>query len=205
MIGIINYGMGNVGSVFNVIDYLGYDIEVAQPDVDFMKYSHLILPGVGSYAQAMQNLVNFGLDHKIREFIRSGRPFLGICLGMQLLSTFGEEGGQTKGLNMIPGKVKLMNPGKQHRLPHVGWNNLQVIQEHPILKEIKSEVDFYFVHSFHFEPDLEENSIGKTDYGEYFVSAVASNNIVGVQFHPEKSQKNGIKVVENFCCWSGVC
>jgi len=205
MIGIIDYGMGNLKSVRNALDYIGYETALITHPDQIREVSHLILPGVGSYSAAIANLKSNNLYDAIKGYISQKKPFLGICLGMQLLSSEGYEYGKTRGLNIIEGKVVLLELDERYQIPHVGWNNVTLKYEHPIFKGIKNNIDFYFVHSYHFKPLHSRDILGVTNYGIDFVSCVAKNNVVGIQFHPEKSQDNGLKILENFCEWDGQC
>jgi len=199
LVGIVNYGMGNIKSVWNALDYIGEEAVILNPDDDFESCSHLVLPGVGSFAKAMSNISSSGLDGKIKKHVAEDKPLLGICLGMQLLASKGYEGGATKGLDLIKGEVRRMEVSLH--LPHVGWNNLAVKNEHPILKDVKRDVDFYFVHSYEFAVTNPNDLIAVTDYEKEIAAVVASGIVAGAQFHPEKSQSNGLKILENFCEW----
>ena len=153
----------------------------------------------------MQRLHAAELVEPIRYHAAEGRPIMGICLGMQLLADFGVEGGESEGLGLIPGDVVPLERTHNLRLPHVGWNVLHPQQQHPLLKGVRTDVDFYFVHSYFFNAQSETDIIGTTEYGLSYPSFVASDSIVGVQFHPEKSQRNGLRLLDNFCLWGGVC
>jgi len=200
--GIIDYGMGNIKSVYNALDSIGEDVALLKPEDDFGSCSHLILPGVGAYRKAMGNIISNKIDVKLKKHVQLEKPLLGICLGMQLFSSIGYEGKKTKGLDLIQGCVKKMDISLH--IPHVGWNNIKTHDMHPILQGIKLDVDFYFVHSFHFQPEDIRCTIASTDY-ETDLAAIVTNqkSVVGVQFHPEKSQENGLKLLENFCEWNG--
>jgi glutamine amidotransferase len=201
LVGIINYGMGNIRSVFNALEYIGIEAEILEADANFTKCSHLILPGVGAYAKAMKNITDSGIDQKIRKHVISNKPLLGICLGMQLLSSLGEEGLDTQGLGLIEGEVRKIDVTLH--IPHVGWNNIKIYHEHPILENVKRDVDFYFVHSYQFQCKNDTSLIATTDYEKEITAIVAEGIVVGTQFHPEKSQTNGLKILENFCDWDG--
>lgn len=204
-VGIIDYGMGNIGSLSNAVYSQGWDpILISSPET-FTDISHLIIPGVGSYSSAMQTLADRKLCDLIIEFVRQGKPILGICLGMQLLSDFGSEGGNSSGFGFIPGNVLPLKKLEGLNLPHVGWNEIVHTKDHPILEGIKPNIDFYFVNGYFFIPDDYEAVVSLTEYGQKFPSIIAKNNIVGVQFHPEKSQTNGLKIIDNFCLWDGKC
>lgn len=204
-IGIIDYGVGNIGSLSNAVYSQGWDpILISSPE-NFKDISHLIIPGVGSYSSAMQALAERKLYDLIVGFVEQGKPVLGICLGMQLLSDFGAEGGKSSGFGFIPGQALPLKKPKGLNLPHVGWNEVVHIKNHPILEGIKSNIDFYFVNGYFFNSDDDGVIIASTEYGQKFPSIIAKNNIVGVQFHPEKSQINGLRMLDNFCLWDGVC
>jgi glutamine amidotransferase len=200
MIGILDYGMGNLSSVTNALDYLGINNQVINVPEKFSEIDRLIIPGVGSYGQAMKNIKSKNYINLIHEFQKSGKPILGICLGMQLLSNSGTEPSQIHGLDLIEGKVIMLPKEKCNKIPHVGWNGIKLVNEHPILDGIKISADFYFVHSYYFNEVKLENIISTTEYGINFPSIVCNDarNVVGIQFHPEKSQKQGLQILENF-------
>jgi len=205
MIGILNIGLGNVQSVYNAIYESGYDpIFVDKPE-ELAKLSHFILPGVGNFSAVMNRLDKLGFVKAIQQFIATGKPTLGICLGMQLLAELGEEGGQTAGLNVIPASVAMIDKSSDIRIPHVGWNEVKFNQEHVIFDRIKDLRDFYFVHSYQMVCQYSEHVLATTNYGSNITCMVVNKNVVGVQFHPEKSQKNGMQMLENFCEWDGSC
>ena len=197
---LIDYQMGNLGSVRRAIEECGADVLCSTDPHDIKAVSRIILPGVGSFREGMQHLSKSGWIREIREAaIEDGIPFLGICLGMQLLSSKGWEGGETEGLGLIPGTVKkLVSHSPETRIPHVGWNELIISQQNPLLFGIPDRSDFYFVHSYHFATDDPGNIIATTPYCGEFVSVVACNNIFGTQFHPEKSSKAGFRLIQNF-------
>jgi len=201
MIGIIDYGMGNLASVNNAFEYLGFDSVICLKPEEIDNVERVILPGVGSFQAAMHMLSRDKWDQAILEFAKSGRPILGICLGMQLLFDSGDENGPTGGLGLISGGVKHLTPASPNKVPHVGWNSLHIIQDHPLLERYRPGVDLYFVHSYRVLPKSSDHIIAKTDFGGDFVSVVAKDNVVGMQFHPEKSQPYGLKILENFVDW----
>lgn len=205
IIGIIDVGIGNIGSLRGALYNQGFDLKSVKAPSDMADITHLILPGVGSFAVAMQRLHNAGLIDSIRAYSAQNLPLMGICLGMQLLADCGVEGGKTEGLGLVSGHVALLDIGPEQRLPHVGWNEVLPRQQHPLLKGIRAGVDFYFVHSYYLNAEYNDNVIGITEYGVEFPSFVANGNVVGVQFHPEKSQRNGLRLLENFCFWNGTC
>jgi imidazole glycerol-phosphate synthase subunit HisH len=203
MVLIIDYGMGNLGSVKRAFEECGAtEVIISHSESDFDSCTHAVLPGVGSFADAMQNLHQSGLVNPIKKLALEDKiPFLGICLGMQLLASKGEENGITEGLGLIAGTVKLLQPPNEERVPHVGWNEIEKQKEHLVLDDIENRTDFYFVHSYHFETASQENVIAKTPYCNTFTSIVANNNIIGTQFHPEKSSFAGFKLIKNFLAY----
>jgi len=205
MIAIVNYGVGNLASVKNALDRLDVEAEIISSPDDLSKFQRVILPGVGSFRLAMQTLHSLGWAQALRAYAATGRPLLGICLGMQLLFDSGEEHGQTDGLGLIKGKVVRLTPAAPNKVPHVGWNNLVTQRDHPLFQGLKPNVDFYFVHSFHCVPAHADDTLGICDFGGEFVAAVASRNIAGMQFHPEKSQPSGGKILQNFVNWEPQC
>lgn len=204
-IGVVDIGIGNLGSLRQALYNLGWDPVPVSAVSDFSKISHLLLPGVGSFASAMARLKEAGLVERIKQYVADGGPVLGICLGMQLLATEGTEGGVTLGLDLVAGRIEPIIRGRSLRIPHVGWNEAHLKQKHPLLKGIRNDVDFYFVHSYRFVANNVSNVLAETEYGEIFPSMVGYGNVVGVQFHPEKSQGNGMKILDNFCTWDGKC
>lgn len=201
-VAIIDLGIGNLRSVFNSLYELGYDPEVVSSPDQLSAFERAILPGVGHFKTASEKLTETQFGQAIRQHSAAGKPLLGICLGMQLLATRSYEGGDNPGLNLIPGVIKKIESSL--RVPHMGWNSVNFHQSHPLTATIKPERDFYFVHSYYFEPDDKDCTIGTTDYEKTFCSIVAKKNIVGMQFHPEKSQRNGLALLEAFMEWDGV-
>lgn len=199
MITIIDYGMGNLGSIHNMIKKIGFQSEITADVEAIRRASKIILPGVGAFDKAMSNLDNLGLIGLIREKAAAKTPLLGICLGMQLLAN-GSEEGVLPGLGLIRGKVKqfVLPPG--YKVPHMGWNTVDYNRESPLFEGFEQfeEARFYFVHSYHFVCDEERYVSGRTDYGAAFTSAVQSGGVYGVQFHPEKSHKFGMQLLRNF-------
>ena len=200
MIGIVDYNMGNLASVINAFEIVGADIAVESDPTKLKNYDKLILPGVGAFGDAMEHLKENGMDKAVKEYASSGKPLLGICLGMQLLFESSEEFGTSEGLGLIEGKVVAFDESKfDHKLkvPHMGWNELFVQNDTKLFNGLERDFYLYFVHSFHAICD-DQYAIGKTYYGYEFVSAVNKNNIYGIQPHPEKSHENGLKIIENF-------
>lgn len=198
MILIVDYGMGNVGSVKNAVTVLGFDAVISRATEDIKKASHIILPGVGAFKEGMENLETFGLVEILADAVlKDKKPFLGICLGMEMLAEYGEEAGSHRGLGWIKGRAKRLNVGQTGRLPHVGWNDVILESDSTLFRGIKRPI-FYFLHSYHLVAEDRSIVTAYSEYGERFVAAVQKGNILGVQFHPEKSQRNGLKVLENF-------
>ena len=204
MIGIVDYKMGNLASVINAFAKVGADATLESDPAKLNQYDKLILPGVGAYVDAMEHLRSNGMDEACIAFAASGKPLLGICLGMQLLfessEEFAKDESGTKGLGLIPGKVVAFDESKfDHplKVPHMGWNELFQQKETALFEGLDQDFYLYFVHSFHAVCD-DEYVIGKTHYGYEFVSAVQNGNIYGIQPHPEKSHENGLKIIENF-------
>lgn len=200
MIGVLDYGMGNLSSVTNALNFLGIENRIIDTKDSFSTISRLIIPGVGAYARAMENMHKFQYVDSIREFAFTGKPVLGICLGMQLLSTKGNEPYPVDGLGLIDGEVLAFPEDLGFRIPHVGWNGITSMNDHPILEGVKVKADFYFVHSYYFGSINESNIIATTEYGFAYPSIICNNdrNVIGIQFHPEKSQKQGLQILENF-------
>jgi glutamine amidotransferase len=196
--------MGNLSSVTNALDYLGIDNQIIDSIEGFSTSTRLIIPGVGSYARAVQNIQAYQYFKLIQDFARSGKPILGICLGMQLLSTTGTEPFRAEGLGLIDGEVIMLPQEIGVRIPHVGWNGIKLVNNHPILDGVKLKADFYFVHSYYFSHLDVKNIVATTDYGLNFPSVVCNDakNVIGIQFHPEKSQKQGLQILENFSKFS---
>ncbi len=205
MIGILDIGMGNLRSVENAVFQNGFDPVIVSDAAAFDDLDHLIIPGVGNFGAAVPEIERRGLRQPILDFVSSRRPVLGACLGMQLLMATGEEGGTKAGLGLIAGRVTLLDPQGLLRVPHVGWNVLNVLRPHPVFEGIKSGRDFYFVHSYAVQCEHDADVLGTTDYGGAVTAVIGSANVIGFQFHPEKSQVNGLKLIENFCQWDGQC
>lgn len=193
MIGIIDYGMGNLRSVLKAIEFLGGEGRVTARAEELDACEKLILPGVGSFGAGMENLRRGGLDEYVRRRAAEGTPLLGICLGMQFLLEESEEEGLFQGLGLVKGRVVPFTEGK---IPHMGWNAVEDMRG-PLFDGIPSGTQFYFVHSY-FADTAEEYTLGKTEYYRMFASAVGKNNVFGVQFHPEKSGAAGLQLLRNY-------
>ena len=194
---ILDYGSGNIKSVYNLLNYLNYPTIISNKKNDILNCTHIILPGVGSFRSSMEkikSLIPLGTLEK--EVINFEKPFLGICVGMQLLATKGHEVQETNGLGWIDGEVKRIS-AKNIPLPHIGWQSLKIKNKSQITNNIDN-LDFYFVHSYAFNVKKRQEVLACTIYGEEFCSIVQKKNIIGVQFHPEKSQQAGIKIFQNF-------
>jgi len=197
MIAIIDYGMGNLRSVQKALEKAGADALITQNRDDIEKASHVVLPGVGAMQPAMEKLESLGLTESIKKCIKEKKPFLGICLGFQLLFEKSNEGGHVKGLGLLPGNVKRF--ANDLKVPHMGWNQLDIQQKDcPLWKGIENKSNVYFCHSYYVKPDDVALISTITDYGMDFTSAISKNNIFGVQFHPEKSQEIGLAILKNF-------
>ena len=199
MIGIVDYGMGNIQSVRNAFVRLGSSVRIVTSGREIAECRGLVLPGVGAFHMAMQNLSQMGLIPSIQQVVAQGTPLLGICLGLQLLAESSEEHGQHEGLGLIPGRVRRIPVSPGHRLPHIGWNtvSLRPRTDDVLFAGIKNESAYYFVHSFML--DCEARYVtAVTDHGGPVTAAVQSGSIFAVQFHPEKSQTNGLRLLKNF-------
>jgi len=205
MIGVLNLQIGNLGSICNAIDEVGFDSKQLNSSMGWNELSHLILPGVGNFKTAMNFIKRNNLLDSIIDFSNSGKPVMGICLGMQLLMTKSYESGINYGLDLIPGEVNKLDSSKNYPVPHVGWNSVSIEKAHPVLSNIKPNRDFYFVHSYHSICDDSSHEFGQTCYKDLITTIIAKKNIIGFQFHPEKSQTNGLQIIENFCDWDGRC
>ena len=186
-VGLINYGSGNYMSVHNALDYLNIDfVEIKKPS-ELKDVSHIILPGVGAFKAALEQLNRLGFTEVLdREVLQSGKFFLGICVGMQILATVGTEFGKSSALDFIPGKVdKIDTDGLNLPVPHIGWNEVTIHHHSPLFKDIEDESSFYFLHSYHFLPESNEYLISSCQYGTALTASVEKGNIFGVQFHPE--------------------
>ena len=198
MIAIIDYGMGNLRSVQKGLERAGGEAVVTRDIGQIESARGVVLPGVGAFSACMQNLGNFGLIDPIRAAIRKKKPFLGICLGFQLLFSESEEFGPQEGLDLFSGKVVGFHAGKELKVPHMGWNRLEKKIQSPFLEGVSSGDYVYFVHSFYVVPDDSSIIATTTDYGESFVSSIATESLFACQFHPEKSQELGLRILANF-------
>ncbi len=193
---IIDYGAGNLRSVSRAIAYHGFEPVISCEPQAIASAEAVVLPGVGAAADTMRNLQQGGLVQPIREYIASGRPYLGVCMGQQALLSVSEEGGEHACLDVVHGRVKRLPAGQ--KVPHMGWNQVRQRVAHPIFEGIEDNTYFYFVHSYYPKPDDESVVIGETDYGVTFASVLAQDNVIATQFHPEKSGKDGLRFYANF-------
>jgi imidazole glycerol-phosphate synthase subunit HisH len=196
MIAVVDYGAGNLASVANALDRIGAPVHVTHdPDV-IHAANGVIVPGVGAAADTMKHLTSLDLTGVVQDAIATGKPYLGICMGMQVLLSRSYEGGEHPCLDVIPGSVRRLPGGLP--IPHMGWNQVKQNGSHPLFAGIPDNTDFYFVHSYYADPDADEWIGGSTEYGKWFTSAVCRDNVMGTQFHPEKSGFWGLRVLENF-------
>ncbi len=196
MIAIVDYGAGNLRSVVNAITKLGYQAKITSNPGEVLNARAVILPGVGAAADTMKSLKRLGLASLICQLIAEGRPFFGVCIGLQILFSGTEEGGGHECLGVIPGRVRRLPPGL--KIPHMGWNQVKQTVAHPVFEGIPDEANFYFVHSYYVEPDDRSLVVGETDYGIPICSVIARGNLVATQFHPEKSGEFGLRMYDNF-------
>ncbi len=195
---ILDYGSGNVKSVFNLFSSIADGVVVSNDPKELLNASHIVLPGVGAFGTAMRKIrVTLPMDVLEQTVLVEKKPFLGICVGMQVMANRGREFGEHAGLGWIAGSVEALHANALP-LPHVGWNNLACKRASPLLAGLGDNPDFYFVHSFVFRPENPEHELATTSYGEEFCCAIQRENLYGVQFHPEKSQRAGILLVKNF-------
>jgi glutamine amidotransferase len=195
---ILDYGSGNVKSVFNLLSTLIDDVIISNAPAVIANASHIVLPGVGAFGTAMRKIrETLPLDALGQAVLTEKKPFLGICVGMQVMASRGVEFGEHAGLGWIAGSVEKLDVNDLP-LPHVGWNNVICKQASPLLEGLGSDPDFYFVHSFVFNVENPQHMLATTHYGEEFCSVIQQENLFGVQFHPEKSQRTGIKLMKNF-------
>lgn len=199
-VGIVNYGMGNLASVFRALETIGYDPLIANYPEELRAASRIILPGVGAFAEGMDRLNSGGWTAEIGRLVSDeGRPLLGICLGMQFLAERGSEGGERDGLGFIGGEiVHLADQGCTDRVPHVGWNEMHIARPDPLFETIPEGTDYYFVHSYAFQVADPAHLLGTVPYGCDVAAVVRSGNVWGTQFHPEKSSKAGLQLLRNF-------
>ena len=208
-IALIDYGSGNIHSAERALLEAASraerrrEISVTSDPLAVRHSDAIVLPGVGHFSDCASNLRGKdGLVEALEEAVqKDGKPFLGICVGMQLLADIGREDGETPGLGWIPGEVVKIDPGPDYRVPHMGWNEIAPAREHPLLAGLGNEPHVYFTHSYEFRTSNEQHTVASTEYGQPLVAAVGRDNIFGTQFHPEKSQATGLKLLSNFMTW----
>jgi glutamine amidotransferase len=197
MIALIDYNMGNLLSVSKALEAVGGDIRLVDKAADLEKFDSIILPGVGHFGDGMENLRSRGFEKPLHEAVKSQKPLLGICLGMQMMLESSEEAQGVTGLGLFKGKV-LRFPQVGEKVPHMGWNNVKIENNHPIMQGVPDNSYFYFVHSFYVQVEDSSCTIGSCEYITDFTAIIGKDKVCGTQFHPEKSQKYGLTILENF-------
>lgn len=205
MIAIVDYGMGNLRSVMNAFMELGAPAELVVDPKSLERYERLVLPGVGAFEQAIMTLRKNGMVDAMERFRASGRPVLGVCLGMQLMCSVSHEDGIHEGLDWIPARVEPFPRDRVNKVPHMGWNALHLARQDKILDGIEDGSDVYFVHSYHVVCNQAADLVARTEYGVTFASIIGRGNLYGMQFHPEKSQSIGLRLLSNFLRVPGRC
>ena len=205
LIAVVDYGAGNLRSVAKALERSGVATEVTGDPVAVRRADGVVLPGVGAFADAVTSLRAKGLDDALRASIEAGRPYLGLCLGLQLLFEESDEHGPHPGFALLPGRVERFpdrdSGGERLRVPHIGWNQVRFGGSHPMLEALPQEDYYYFVHSYRAVPERDEDAVGRVDYGGEFAAAVARDNMFAVQFHPEKSQSSGKRLLDAYASW----
>jgi len=207
MIAIINYNAGNITSVARALQNIGQDFVITDDTKKLYAASHVIFPGVGAAGFAMAYLRKKKLDAWLKNYIKTGKPLLGICLGTQIILDYSEEN-ETNCIGLIAGSTKrfperLTSEGELLKIPQMGWNSVKLRHSHPVFEKVSPETEFYFVHSYYPAPSDNAAVLGTTDYGMRFCSVLAKDNLVAMQFHPEKSGRPGLQILKNFCAWRG--
>ena len=207
MIAIINYNAGNITSVARALQNIGQDFVITDDTKKLDAATHVIFPGVGAAGEAMAYLREKKLDTWLKNYIKTGNPLLGICLGTQIILDYSEEN-EAKCIGLVAGSTKcfpekLTAGSETLKIPQMGWNSVKFRRNHPVFKNIAQEAEFYFVHSYYPAPSDEAYVLGTTDYGINFCSVLAKDNLVAMQFHPEKSGRPGLQILKNFCAWRG--
>ncbi len=198
MIAIIDYGAGNIQSVYKALKFIGAECAVTSDRNEILNADGAILPGVGAFGDCMENMEESGTKDAVIEFIATGKPFLGICLGLQLLFPESEENKGVKGLDVLKGKITKIPDGEGLKIPHMGWNNIKILKNDGIFKGIEGEPYVYFVHSYYLKADDADIVSAQTEYGVTIDAAVSYKNVTATQFHPEKSGDTGLKMLKNF-------
>jgi glutamine amidotransferase len=208
-IAVVDFGAGNLRSVAKALERSGLDPDITADPAAVRRADGVVLPGVGAFADAVTNLSATGLDDAVRDQLASQRPYLGLCLGLQVLFDEGDEHGVTPGLGILSGRIERFPDrtpdGEQLRVPHIGWNTVKFSGDHPMLSRLPDEDCFYFVHSYRAIPNRASDVVGRVDYGGEFAAAVAREGMFAVQFHPEKSQSAGRRLLDAFAFWISEC
>jgi len=208
-VAVVDYGAGNLRSVAKALECSGARVRITGEASAVARADAVVLPGAGAFADAMASLKAAGLDRAVRDSVAAGTPYLGLCVGLQLLFEEGDEHGPTAGLGVLPGRVERFPErdaeGGLLRVPHMGWNEVHFSGHHPVLEGLPERDIFYFVHGFRAVPVRDDDTIGRTGYGGEFAAAVACENVFAVQFHPEKSQASGRRLLDRFVTWVGSC
>ena len=199
-VAVVDYDAGNTLSVTRALEKVGARVYLTSDPEEVLTADAVVLPGVGAFGDCVRKLKERGMDEACLETYRAGKPFLGVCIALQVFFETSEESPGVEGLGILPGKVVKFDVGGL-KVPHMGWNELDVVREHPILGGLSGE-DFYFVHSYHPEPEEDSDLLGESDYGGRFCAAAGRENLAAVQFHPEKSSRAGLKLYENFLSWA---
>ncbi|BBF42036.1 imidazole glycerol phosphate synthase amidotransferase subunit [Lachnospiraceae bacterium KM106-2] len=198
MIAIIDYDAGNLRSVEKAFVYLGQEVIVTRNKETILNADKVVLPGVGAFKEAMEKLHKYDLVDTIKEVVRQKKPFLGICLGLQLLFDYSEEGEGERGLGILPGKILRIPDKKGLKIPHIGWNDIEIKEDCPIFKELKQHSYVYFVHSYYLKAEVESDVAATTHYSTLIHAAIQHENVFACQFHPEKSGEVGLHILRNF-------
>jgi len=208
-IAVVDFGAGNLRSVAKALERSGLIADISADPADVRRADGVVLPGVGAFKNAVTSLARSGLDDAIRDRLAARRPYLGLCLGLQVLFDEGDEHGVTPGLGILPGRIERFPDrtpdGTALRVPHIGWNTVKFGGDHPMLSKLPEEDCFYFVHSYRAIPDRTSDIVGRVDYGGEFAAAVAREGMFAVQFHPEKSQSAGRRLLDAFASWVAQC
>ena len=199
-VAVVDYDAGNTLSVTRALEKVGADVELTPTPERVLAADAVVLPGVGAFGDCVRKLRDRGMDEACLEAFRSGKPFLGVCVALQVIFESSEESPGVRGLGLLPGGVVRFG-GDDLKVPHIGWNELSLVRAHPVLDGLDGEA-FYFVHSYYPEPADDADLLGETEYGARFCSAAGRENLVAVQFHPEKSSRAGLKLYENFLLWA---
>jgi len=199
-VAVVDYDAGNTLSVTRALEKVGARVYLTSDPDEVLTADAVVLPGVGAFGDCVRKLKERGMDEACLETYRAGKPFLGVCIALQVFFEASEESPGVEGLGILPGKVVRFDVGGL-KVPHMGWNELDVVREHPILEGLSGEA-FYFVHSYHPEPEEDSDLLGESDYGGRFCAAAGRENLAAVQFHPEKSSRAGLKLYENFLSWA---